>query len=86
MTHEEVKLYWMKARNKHFNQGAFGLADSKKLAELLGLPYPYSEYYFQIKLTPELRRVFEGLAGSHGYTIRKMLEARKRVENDSRGS
>lgn len=56
------------------------LAESIALANLLGLPYPKSEWFEQIELTSELKTTLTALVGPYSHIIVKMLEARKREE------
>lgn len=56
------------------------LAESIALANLLGLPYPKSEWFEQIELTSELKTTLMALVGPYSHIISKMLEARKREE------
>jgi hypothetical protein len=86
MNYQDAAKYWFVAREKFYPEAFDGFSGSQKLAELLGLPYPDIEHYSSIEMTPELKRILEALAGPYGQVIRKMLEARKGLKNDPRGS
>lgn len=78
----ERKKLWLDARNgcgietDYGNRDGYGL--SVILAGLLGLKYPTNGFYTMLDFTPELISKLKALAGPHGHTFRKILEARKK--------
>lgn len=81
MTKAEHNKYWMAAKRKLFGfDGPGGTFDkSRKLATLVGIPYPKKCHWELILMTEELKHQLTLLAGPHGHAIAKMLEARKEL-------
>lgn len=78
MTKDEFRQYWMPARDQF--DGEINLHRSKKLASLLGLPYPKMAAWGNIKLTDQLKHQLKMLAGPHRDTIIRMMELKREMQ------
>jgi hypothetical protein len=83
MTEQEARECWVPARDKLRTFSDEKYDGSRKLASLLGMPYPQMDHYKTISLTEDLKRILILLGGPHHHAIVKILEVRNQCKNQT---